>query len=180
MADLTASGTKFTSMQCQPRLMRGQGTTNTRADHSGGSLLRGGHRQLTCQLRAEQIRCEQTDGRTCWPRVYIGRFHAGPMENGFPMPDPNSPGGERPGLPPALLRKRCLSSCLNAAAVDPRSQAHAALRCPSLSLLGPSCCEAHGSLGDQVWRWLSAEGAENRHFAFCDAMKLFTKRGVTV
>jgi hypothetical protein len=86
MADLTASGTKFTSMQCQPRLMRGQGTTNTRADHSGGSLLRGGHRQLTCQLRAEQIRCEQTDGRTCWPRVYIGRFHAGPMENGFPMP----------------------------------------------------------------------------------------------
>jgi hypothetical protein len=87
----------------------------------------------------------------------------------LPNAGPEQPrgGGERPGLPPALLRKRCLSSCLNAAAVDPRSQAHAALRCPSLSLLGPSCCEAHGSLGDQVWRWLSAEGAENGHFAFC-------------
>jgi hypothetical protein len=94
----------------------------------------------------------------------------------LPNAGPEQPrgGGERPGLPPALLRKRCLSSCLNAAAVDPRSQAHAALRCPSLSLLGPSCCEAHGSLGDQVWRWLSAEGAENGHFAFLHAMQLFT------
>ena len=98
--------------------------------------------------------------------------------HGKQLPDagPEQPrgGGERPGPPPALLRKRCLISCLNAAAVDPTSQTQVPVRRPSLRMHGMSCCETHGSLRDQVWPWLSVESAEKALFAFLHAMKLFT------
>ena len=80
-------------------------------------------------------------------------------------PEQPTVGGGRPGPPPALLRKRLMLSWLNAAVPDPRSQAHAALRCPSLSMLGPSCWQAHGSMRVRMRWWLGAESATIR--AFC-------------
>ena len=84
-------------------------------------------------------------------------------------PEQPTVGGGRPGPPPALLRKRLMLSWLNAAVPDPRSQAHAALRCPSLSMLGPSCWQAHGSMRVRMRWWLGAESATNALFAFLHA-----------
>ena len=98
-------------------------------------------------------------------------------ENQLSNAGPEQPriGGERPWPPPALLQKRWMLSRLNAAAVDPKSRAHAALRCPSLSMLEPSCWQAQCSLRDQMRRWPSAESAENALFAFLHARELFTR-----